>query len=172
MVQTSLFITQVWRGNVNVKPLLYQSDPSHPDPEDIVTCRDYLVGYQMIGAQTLTIEGGGLVMNVEDIYGNTEAVFSASRKLLSLASVDTTISKQEDMYLLAQLLLILCSDRIEPVSLSPSRCIYNQIEAKKYKTMENTMWVMEYQRRTAYSTICFHHYMTGEMNLKKGHQKK
>jgi hypothetical protein len=41
---------------VDVKPLLYQSDPSNPDPEDIVTCSDYLVGYQMKGVQTLAIE--------------------------------------------------------------------------------------------------------------------
>jgi hypothetical protein len=41
---------------VDVKPLLYQSDPSNHDPEDIVTCSDYLMGYQMKGAQTLAIE--------------------------------------------------------------------------------------------------------------------
>jgi hypothetical protein len=46
MVQTSLFLTQVWRVNVDGKPLLYQSDHLNPDPEDIVvTCSDYLVGY-------------------------------------------------------------------------------------------------------------------------------
>jgi hypothetical protein len=56
MVQTSLYLTQVWRGNVDVKPLLYQSDRLNPDPEDIVTCSDYVVGYQMKGAQTLVIE--------------------------------------------------------------------------------------------------------------------
>jgi hypothetical protein len=47
MFHTSLFITQVWRGNLDVKPLMYKSDPSNPDPEDIVTCSDYLVGYHM-----------------------------------------------------------------------------------------------------------------------------
>jgi hypothetical protein len=55
MVQTSLFLRHVWRRNMDIKPLLYQSDPSNPDPEDIVICRDYLVGYQMKGAQTLAI---------------------------------------------------------------------------------------------------------------------
>jgi hypothetical protein len=49
MVHTSMFLTQVWTRNVDVKPLLYQSDPSNPDPEDILTCSDYLVGYQMKG---------------------------------------------------------------------------------------------------------------------------
>jgi hypothetical protein len=35
MVQTSLFLTQVWRVNVDDKPVLYQSNPSNPDPEDL-----------------------------------------------------------------------------------------------------------------------------------------
>jgi hypothetical protein len=56
MIQTSLFLTQVWRGNVDVKPLLYQSDPLNPDPEYIVTCSEYLMEYQMKCAQTLAIE--------------------------------------------------------------------------------------------------------------------
>ena len=56
MVQTSLFLSQVWRGNVDVKPLIYQSDPKNPNAEDIVSCTDYLVGYQMKGAQTLAVE--------------------------------------------------------------------------------------------------------------------
>jgi hypothetical protein len=56
MVQTSLFLTQVWKVNVDAKPLLYQSDPSNTDPEYIVTCSDYLVGYQIKGAQALAIE--------------------------------------------------------------------------------------------------------------------
>jgi hypothetical protein len=43
-------------GNVDVKPLLYQSDPSDPDPEDIVACSEYMVGYQIKGAKTLAIE--------------------------------------------------------------------------------------------------------------------
>jgi hypothetical protein len=94
MVQTSLFLTQVWRGNVDVNPLLYQSDSSNPDPEDIVTCSDYLVGYQMKGAKTMAIEEKNMkdpVMNVADMYGKKEGVFSAARKLLNRASVDRTI---------------------------------------------------------------------------------
>jgi hypothetical protein len=128
MVEASMFLTQVWRGNVDIKPLLYQYDLSNPDPEDIVTCSVYLVGYQMKGAQTLDIEKKDmkdLVMNMEDMYGNKEGVFSALRKLLNRALVDRTIAKQEAMCLLAQLPLILCSENIEPVYLSPSRRICN-----------------------------------------------
>jgi hypothetical protein len=53
---------------VYVKPLLYQSDPNNPNPEEIVACTGYLVGFQMKGAQTLAIERGNmkdLVMNME-----------------------------------------------------------------------------------------------------------
>jgi hypothetical protein len=113
-----------------------------------------------------------LVMNMEYMYGNKEGVFNAARKLLNRASVDRTISKQEAMCLLAQLPLILCSERIEPVSLCPSRRIYNQIEAKKDKTLEDTRWVTEYERRTGDSTLCFLHYVTGEMNHKKTRTSK
>jgi hypothetical protein len=74
-----------------------------------------------------------LVMNMEDMYEKKAGVFSAARKLLNRASVDRIISKQEAMCLLAQLPLVLCSEKIEHVSLSPSRRICNQIEAKKDK---------------------------------------
>jgi hypothetical protein len=94
-------------------------------------------------------------------------VFSAARKLLNRASVYRIISKQEAMCLLAQLPLVLCSERIEPVPLSPSRRICNQIEAKKDKTLQDTSWVTEYERRTGDSTLCFHHCVTGVMNRKK-----
>jgi hypothetical protein len=73
MVQTSMFLTQDWRGNVDVKPLLYQSDPG-----DIITCSDYLLGYQMKGAQTIAIERNNmkdLVMRMEDKNGDITGFF-------------------------------------------------------------------------------------------------
>jgi hypothetical protein len=78
MVQTSMFLTQVWRGNVDVKPLLYQSDPSNPDPEDIITCSEYMVGYQMKGDQTIAVERKNmkdLIMRMEDKNGDITGVF-------------------------------------------------------------------------------------------------
>jgi hypothetical protein len=60
-------------GNVDVKNLLYQSDPNNTNPEDIVSCTDYMVGYQMKGARTLAIEGKNMndfVMNMEDLHGD------------------------------------------------------------------------------------------------------
>jgi hypothetical protein len=103
-------------------------------------------------------------MNMEDMYVNKEGVFSSTMMLLNMASVDRTVSKHEAMCFLGQLPLFLCSERIEPVSLSPSRHISNQKEATK---VEDTSWVTEYKRRTGDSTVCFHHYMTGEMNAQR-----
>jgi hypothetical protein len=94
MVQTSMLLTQVWRGNVDVKPLLYQSDPSNPDPEDSITCSDYLVGYQMKGSPTIAIEMknmNDLVMRMEDKNGDITGFFYGARKLLNMASVERTI---------------------------------------------------------------------------------
>jgi hypothetical protein len=71
-------LTQVWRGNVDVKPFLYQSDPSNPDPEDSITYSDYLVGYQMKGGQTIAIERKtmkDLVMRMEDNNGDITGFF-------------------------------------------------------------------------------------------------
>jgi hypothetical protein len=110
MVHTSMFLTPVWRGNVDVKPLLYQSDPSNPDPEDIITCSDYLVGYTMRGAQTIEIERKNmkdLVMRMEDKNGDITGFVYSARKLLNRASVERTISKQEAMCLAGQLPLVI-----------------------------------------------------------------
>jgi hypothetical protein len=97
-----MFLTHFWRGNVDVKPLLYQSDPSNPDPEDITTCSDYLVGYQMKGGETIAIERNNmkdLVMRMEDKNGDITGFFNAARKLLNRAFVERTISKQESVCL-------------------------------------------------------------------------
>jgi hypothetical protein len=66
-VKTYPFLSQVWRGNVDVKPLLYQSDQNNPNTEDIMSCTDYIIGYQMKGTQTLPLEQKNmkdLVMNM------------------------------------------------------------------------------------------------------------
>jgi hypothetical protein len=61
----------------------------------------------------------------------------------------------------------LYSERIEPVFLSLSTRISNQKEATKDKKLEDTIWAMEYEWITGYSTVCVHHYVTGEMNRKR-----
>jgi hypothetical protein len=177
MGQTSMFLTQVWRGNVDVKPLLYQSDPSNPDPEDIITCSDYLVGYQTKGAQTIAIERKNmkdLVMRMEDKNGDITGFFYAARKLLNRASIERNISKQEAMCLVAQLPLVLYSETLRPVSLSP----YSRV--RKYKEQcgndgegGDTSWVTKYDKRPGEENVSFHQYVSRELNSKRNvHEKK
>jgi hypothetical protein len=175
MVQTSMYLAQVWRGNVDVKPLLYQTDPSHPDPEDIVTCSDYLVGYQMKGAQTLAIERKNmkdLVMNMEDIDGDKKGVYSAARKLLNRASVDRTISKQEAMCLLGQLPLTICSERIEPVSLSPLRRMVNTCESEDSEEKKTKTWIDRYAKREGNQDMSFHSFVCHGLEEKRATKSK
>jgi hypothetical protein len=68
-----------------------------------------------------------LVMNMAAMYGNKEGVFSATKKLLNWASVDIIISKQEAMCFLAQLPLILCSERSPTISVT-NTCLFLQME--------------------------------------------
>jgi hypothetical protein len=135
---------------VDVKPLLYQSDPSNPNPEDIITCSDYLVGYQMKGAQTIAIERKNmkdLVMRMEDKNGGITGFFNAAQKLLNRASVERTISKQEAMCLVGQLPLVLYSETLRPFSLSP----YSRARNCKEKCGHDgeggdTSWVTKYEK--------------------------
>jgi hypothetical protein len=151
MVHTSMFLTQVWRGNLDVKPLLYKSDPSNPDPEDILTCSDYLVGYQMKGAQTIAIERRNmkdLVMRMEDNNGDITGVFYAARKLLNRSSVERTISKQEAMCLVGQLPLVICSETLKPVSFSSYYRVRNcKDQCGNDGEGGDTRWVTKYEKR-------------------------
>jgi hypothetical protein len=40
--QCSRFFTQLWRGNSDVKVLIHDSDPRHPDAQEISGVCDYL----------------------------------------------------------------------------------------------------------------------------------
>jgi hypothetical protein len=177
MVHTSMFLTQVWRGNVDVKPLLYQSDPSNSAPEDIITCSDYLVGYQIKGSQTIAIERKNmkdLVMIMEDKNGDITGFIYAARKLLNRASVERTISKQEAMCLTGQLPLFLCSETVRPVSLSPYSIVRNcKEQCGNYGEGGDTSWMTKYEKLTGEENVSFHQYVSRELNLKRNvHDKK
>jgi hypothetical protein len=177
MVQTSMFLTQVWRGNMDVKPLLYQSDPRNPDAEDIITCSDYLVGYQMKGPHTIEIERKNmkdLVMRMEDKNGDITGFFNAARKLLNRASVERTISKQEAMFLVGQLPLVLCSENLKPVSLSPYSRVRNcKDQCGNDGEVGDTSWVTKYEKQPGEENLSFHQYVSRELNFKrKVHEKK
>lgn len=54
--QTSLDLLRAWRGNCDVQILIYDSDPDHPDPNDIARVTDYVVAYSTKGNKTLREE--------------------------------------------------------------------------------------------------------------------
>jgi hypothetical protein len=171
-----MFLTQVWRVNVYVKPLLYQSDLSNPYPEDIITCSDYLVGYQMKGAHTISIERNNmkdLVMRMEDNNGDITGFFYAARKLLNRTSVERNISKQEAMCLVGQLPLVLCSDTLRPVSISPySRVINCKEQCGNDGERGDTGWVTKYEKRPGEENVSFHQYVSRELNFKSNVRDK
>lgn len=54
--QTSLDLLRAWRGNCDIQILIYDSDPEHPDPNDIAKVTDYVVAYSTKGNKTLREE--------------------------------------------------------------------------------------------------------------------
>ena len=54
--QTSLSLLRGWRGNCDIKILIYSSPDGQPDPEDIAAVTDYVVAYCCKGNETLAVE--------------------------------------------------------------------------------------------------------------------
>ena len=119
MNQVSLFLAQVWRGNVDIKPLLYFSDPRTPSMDDIVCVVDYMISYMTKGAETSAIERKNIknfIMNYIDNSNDYKGLRSLARKWLNRASTSRTISRQETAFLLSGLPLIFSSETIEFIS--------------------------------------------------------
>ena len=56
MHQTPLNVIRGWRGNCDLKVLLYSSATGVPDPEEISKVTDYVVAYACKGNETLKVE--------------------------------------------------------------------------------------------------------------------
>ena len=161
MMQTATKILQLWRGNCDVKVILYDTNPVNPDITTILQVCDYLVSYATKGAETWSSENKNmrdLVMNTEDMSGNRSGVFQIARKLLNRAMVSRTIPKQEAMVLLGDLPLTSCSEMIEPVS----RSRYYQVDTKD--TKKNTSWMKRYRDRDGRNNFSFHGFVKEGLN--------
>jgi len=55
LLQSSLYCLQAWRANCDIRFLLYNSNPKHPNAKDIATVTDYIIGYACKGNETLDI---------------------------------------------------------------------------------------------------------------------
>jgi len=56
LVQTPLHVLRSWRGNCDIKILLYRSASGQPDPEEIANVTDYVVAYACKGNETIAVE--------------------------------------------------------------------------------------------------------------------
>ena len=54
--QSSQVMIHSWRGNCDIKLLLFDTDPIHPDIREIANVSDYIVSYTCKGHQTLSQE--------------------------------------------------------------------------------------------------------------------
>ena len=52
-IQSSMSFLQSWRANCDVKVLIYDTDPTFPDLEEISNVCDYIISYTCKGHQTL-----------------------------------------------------------------------------------------------------------------------
>ena len=119
--QTSLVLAQSWRANCDVQVLLYDSDPLHPDPEDVARATDYIVAYACKGVETLKEEKKqmiALVLQGHETFGDKSDVQRLARQLLNRTVGEKMISKQEAMVHIGQLDLVDCSESIDTVSIS------------------------------------------------------
>lgn len=146
-VQSSLSFVQSWRANCDIQILLYDSDPKCPNPEDIGRVTDYIVAYACKGNETIVQEKQqmkALIMGSSDTSGTLTEVKTLARVLLNKVTKEKVISKQECMCHLAGLNLVLCSESIEPVSISGTYKLGTETQAKatllsQYAKRENTL---------------------------------
>ena len=100
--------------------MLYDSNPSNPDAEDIVRVTDYIVAYACKGTETIKEEKAqirGLVLAATEEDSCSDDVKRLARQVLNRSVGQKLVSKQECMVLLADLCWFECSECFEHVSL-------------------------------------------------------
>ena len=56
IVASSRWLLQGWRANCDIQVLLYESDPEHPNLDEIARVTDYIVAYACKGNETIVEE--------------------------------------------------------------------------------------------------------------------
>ena len=121
IAQTSLLLSQSWRANCDVQILLYDSNPLHPDPEDVARATDYIVAYACKGVETLQEEKRqmiDLILRAHESFSDKTDVQRLARQLLNRTVGEKMISKQEAMVHIGQLDFVNCSESLDTVSIS------------------------------------------------------
>lgn len=158
LYQTSVYTLMGWRGNCDLKLLLYEMENDSVSPEEIARVTDYIVGYTCKGNNTLDVERNlikDFILSQEECFGTQRDVVSIARSILHKATGSRCIPKQECMVELCSLPLVICTEIIEDVSISGSykisstdnKCnkLLNDYKAfMKEATEEEAMSLMEY----------------------------
>ena len=170
IVATSQWLVQGWRANCDIQILLYEGDPSCPDPDEIARVTNYIVAYACKGNESLMEEmkqNKALIMGCEDVTGTTKELKKLARKLLNKTIKDKVISKQECMCHLAQLDLFSCSEIIETVSISGE---YRLNTTGAF----NDSFLSRYANRdiSKFSDMSLHQYFHYDKNIKPGREER
>jgi hypothetical protein len=82
MNQCSIYLTQLWRGNKDIKVLIHNSDPHQLFPIEISGVCDNIVSHISKCSETLTVERENmkdLILRTEDISGDKHGLFRIAR---------------------------------------------------------------------------------------------
>lgn len=121
ILQTSSFMMQSWRANVDLQLLIYNSSPTEPDLDEIAAVTDYVVSYACKGNESSIAEKNNLKDYINSLDRDTDiSTTKLARMIMNRTLKTRLISKQEAMVQLAGLDLWICSETIETVSISRS----------------------------------------------------
>jgi hypothetical protein len=121
IMPTSMALVYGWRANCDVKILLYESNPQHPDAKDIAKVTNYLVTYASKGVESVEAEKSQLrsiIMSTEETSGCEKDIVTLARRILNRYLGEKMMSKQECMVQLGGLHLWTCSETFQRISLS------------------------------------------------------
>lgn len=111
IVQTSIFLLQGWRANVDIQLLLYDTTFDKTTASDVSKISDYIISYICKGTETSVQEKirlKDLVLNSTECTGDINDVKRVSRHIMNEATKNRIISKQESMCHIGRLPLFLC----------------------------------------------------------------
>ena len=168
IVQTSMFLVQGWRANVDIQYILYDDILAKTTASDISQVSDYIISYICKGTETSVQEKHklkDLVMNSEECTGDVNNVKRLSWKIMNESTKKRIISKQESMCHVGRLPLFLCSENIENVSLSGYRRIGTESQAQ-------TTFIMTYANRRECYNMSLDQYFDYKKNKQSRYSKQ
>jgi hypothetical protein len=137
-VQSSLYLLQGWRANCDVQLILYDSDPTNPDCEELAKVTDYVVAYACKGNDSFKGEKEkfkNYIVGLKDDNvneGNLNEAKRLARMILNKSMSEKVVSKQECMVQVAGLDLFHCSETIDNQSIAGGYRLGNGSSSKTF----------------------------------------